>query len=411
MSLRRSMLAAFILLCVPLWSNAAGKPSIGEKLPLSIVDNRPFVDVMVDGKGPFGFILDTGSSDTTVSTALATRLKLPALKSDSGTGAGEQPLEFQTVRVRALSLGPIHMHDLDTPAMNTDQLRRVIGFGRFDGVIGFGVFEHRVVTLDAAAKQAVIENATTFTPPAGALGVPFSLDENGTPLIQASVNDLPVTLQVDTGDRFALTLFSGFWREHGFDQKIGQTVEAMTGYGGGGPIHAIIGRMTQFSIGNIDIPPPITRLSLQKAGSFTRTDRAGSIGMGVLKRFVVSFDYEHRVMWLLKGPDFASPDTYDRSGMWIGLSEHGALEVIDTVANGPAAKAGIRVGDQIARVGTVTGNPKNLFRIRTLLEAPSQTDIEITTKRDGVVELHTIALQDLISPARTVSASAATRSR
>ena len=178
--------------------------------------------------------------------------------------------------------------------MNTDQISRVVGFERFDGVIGVNVFEHRVTTLDAAGGQAVIEDATAFTPPAGALGVPFVLDENGTPLIQASVNDLPATFQVDIGDRFGLTLFGGFWRAHGLDQKIGQTVEAMDGYGGGGPIHAIIWRVMQFSIGNLDIPPPITRLSLQKARAFTRIDRAGSIGMAILKRFVVSFDYVDR---------------------------------------------------------------------------------------------------------------------
>ena len=112
MSPGRSLLGAFIFHCMPLCSTASEKPLHGASMSLSVIDNRLFVDVTIDGKGPFSFILDTGSSDTTVSTALATRLKLPALKSDSGIGAGEQPLAFQTVRVRALSVGGVRMHDL-----------------------------------------------------------------------------------------------------------------------------------------------------------------------------------------------------------------------------------------------------------------------------------------------------------
>ena len=55
------------------------------------------------------------------------------------------------------------------------------------------------------------------------------------------------------------------------------------------------------------------------------------------------------------------PDAYDRSGMWLGLFDRDTFEVIDIVRDGPAAKAGIRVGDHVTRVGTVVADPKNYF--------------------------------------------------
>ena len=76
---------------------------------------------------------------------------------------------------------------------------------------------------------------------------------------------------------------------------------------GGGPIRGIVGRPVTFGLAALALPAPVTRLSLQSAGAFTRTDYAGSIGMGILKRFVVVFDYPHRQMWLTLGREFRAP--------------------------------------------------------------------------------------------------------
>jgi hypothetical protein len=58
----------------------------------------------------------------------------------------------------------------------------------------------------------------------------------------------------------------------------------MTGYGVGGPIQSIVGRPSGFSIGELAVPAPVTRLSLQKSGAFASANYAGSIGMGILKQ-------------------------------------------------------------------------------------------------------------------------------
>ncbi|MFM0598470.1 aspartyl protease family protein [Paraburkholderia dilworthii] len=371
-----------------------------QAFPLSIIDNRPFIAATVDGKGPFSFILDTGSSSSTVSTALAAQLKLVPTGAGTGTGAGEQQLSFRIVHLKDLSVGSFSVGALDIPTMDTSQLNRVIGFQHVDGVLGAEIFHKGVLTLDAARGQLTLQDEDRFRPAADAIPIPFSLDENDMPVVKASVAGIAAKFQIDTGDRFSLTLFGDFWRAHRLDQQMGATIEAMTGYGGGGPIRGRVGRSAGFSIGDLAVPAPVTRLSLQKAGAFTRADRAGSIGMGILKRFAVSFDYGHRVMWLSKSAEFDAPDLYDRSGMWLGLSQPRGLRVMDVTANGPAAKAGIRVGDVIVKVGALPAEAATLFRIRAMLQQPRRLTVPILVSRTGGDQPIRLVLQDLIPPSQ-----------
>src|SRR5262245_57163718 len=49
-------------------------PDAGTRMPMLDLGGRPMVDVMVNGKGPYPFILDTGASITIVSADLLTKL-------------------------------------------------------------------------------------------------------------------------------------------------------------------------------------------------------------------------------------------------------------------------------------------------------------------------------------------------
>ena len=375
----------------------AAAPIAPTMLPMSVIDNRPFVDVRLDGRGPFSFILDTGSSETTVSAALAKSLTLTATHSGDGTGAGEQTVRLQNVHVATLTVGPFSIGPLDAPAIDTAALSRVIGFEHFDGVLGVEIFRRYVVTIDAAQRKVVLEAPAGFRQEAGAVAVPFTLDENEMPIVAASVAGVAGSFQVDTGDRFSLTLFGAFWRAHRLDHAIGRTVTAMTGYGVGGPIMGIVGRPADFVIGGVSVPRPVTRLSLQKGGSFTRADRAGSIGMGILRRFKVSFDYARHVMWLAKGSDFGVPDLYDRSGLWLGLSSENLLNVVAVTPGSPAAEAGIQSGDLVTEASTISARTENLFRVRGFLQTPSQGKITIHALRNARPYEARIATRDQIA--------------
>ena len=70
----------------------------------------------------------------------------------------------------------------------------------------------------------------------------------------------------------------------------------------------------------------------------------------MLKRFVVTFDYENSTMYLKPFEGLHSDiDTFDRSGMWINAVPEG-FKVIDITKGGPAEAAGLAKDDVITAI-------------------------------------------------------------
>jgi predicted aspartyl protease len=387
---------AFLLLALTLV--IPSRSADAESFAISLVDNRAFVEVEVNGQGPFAFLLDTGSSGTTIDDSLRQRLALRPVGAGTGSGAGESRVGYATVHLDSIALGRITLDAMDVPSFDDSLLSRAIGFPHFDGVLGAELFKDHVVSIDAARAQLSVQDAEQFQPGVGAASTKITFNADDMPVVDGAVNGIAARFEVDTGDRSSLTLFGPFWRAHGLDTAVGPTVTAMTGFGAGGPIRGIVGRATSFSIGGVEVPAPVTRLSLQKAGAFTRADYAGSIGMGILKRFVVSFDYPHHRMWLLRSLDFGQADRYDRSGAWLGLGGADYLTVMDLVEGGPAASAGVRVGDHVVALDKMAASASSLFLVREFLRRPDIGAATFHVARDGAPMQFVLRLRDFIAP-------------
>ena len=65
---------------------AAGKTSFS--IPFELVDNRIFIAVRINGKGPYHFLLDSGGFGS-ISMQVARELDLPLGEEARGAGAGQ----------------------------------------------------------------------------------------------------------------------------------------------------------------------------------------------------------------------------------------------------------------------------------------------------------------------------------
>lgn len=395
-SIRSGAAAMPIMLCV---GTAFAQIDTAVSIPFRLVDNRAFVDVMADDRGPFSFIVDTGSSGSTISEQLRDKLRLTITSTGTSDGAGEARVVDQQASLRSLKVGPVELGPLPIDVMSIDPLKRAIGFRRFDGVIGAELFRKYVVTFDFDRSRLQLEQPAAFHPEPGAVAVPITLNGDDMPVVNATISGLDGAFEVDTGDRSALTLFGPFWRAHRLDDTMAPTVTVMTGYGIGGPVRSIVGRMPHLAIGAVVCSAPVTRLSLQKSGAFVTSDYAGSIGIGVLKRFIVSFDYAHKTLYLLPRASIApSADGFDRSGMWLGLDRNRKVVVMDLVPNGPAANAGFNIGDMVVAIDGKPLSADRIFAVREALRNPETVSVTVRGGRAGAPEDHVVVLKDLIAP-------------
>ena len=116
----------------------------------------------------------------------------------------------------------------------------------------------------------------------------------------------------------------------------------------------------------------------------------------MLKRFNVTFDYQKQQIIFEPNANFNKPDTFDRSGMWLNMAGD-AFEVMDVVASGPAAQAGLKVGDTIVEIDGRPASQVSLpaLRVRFKTDAPG-TKVHLTVQSGAEKHEVELILKDLV---------------
>jgi hypothetical protein len=384
----RALVAALLVaLCAPAVA-ASDPPAV---VPFTFSDGHIFVDAAVDGHGPYRFAIDTGAGDTLAADVAAT-LRLRTGRPFTIGGTGEGTIEARSARLASLRVGSAEIDDSAATVFGFDELRNVEGIANFDGLIGHELFERYVVRIDYAAQTVTLSDPATYVPGPGIV-VPFTL-AGTTPVVEGSVDGIPGRFTIDTGDRGALSLTRPFVAAHHLEKRYSPAVEAIAGWGIGGPLRAVLTRVGELRFGTIAIERPVTRLTEARHGFFTSTELAGNIGNGVLERFTVTFDYRRREMSF--EPRRAAPDyVADRSGMWV-IRTNAGVAVVDVASGTPAAQAGVSAGDVIVRVDGDPASDLSLADLRARFRGDPGTVVVLRIKRTGTERDATVVLRDLL---------------
>lgn len=113
--------------------------------------HRVTAPVMLNGKGPFEFVVDTGANRTVVSTELATQLELPAAGTAEVHGiAGTEASAMATLA--RLAVGRVETLRLKTPLLTRSRLGA-------DGLLGVDVLRNRRLAIDFRRNTITIYRA------------------------------------------------------------------------------------------------------------------------------------------------------------------------------------------------------------------------------------------------------------
>jgi predicted aspartyl protease len=276
-------------------------------VPFTMFDNRMFVDAMIDGKGPFAMIVDTGSSSVVITPGIARQLEVVTHAAGMASGAGSGSTALSTTRLQRLSIGALPFDNLRAEVIDLSPIQRAIGFPRLDGIIGYDILRRLRVGVDMDAMQLTL-SYPLFDVPKNAVEVSFTVDGNGIPQVPAAVDGVRGLFVIDTGDRSSLTLFRHFAQAHDF-YSMASVRNAITGIGVGGPIYSDVLRATVALFGST-IPDVVTRAPLDKGGVFALGAQDASIGTGLLKRFNIVYDYPDKMLFTWPSRFFAEPDVF-----------------------------------------------------------------------------------------------------
>jgi predicted aspartyl protease len=198
-------------------------------IPLRPLGTQPAVEVTVNGRGPYLFLVDTGASGVArIDSSLVDALKLPVVSQETASGAtqgGEVPI--RRVAVARLGVG-------DRVYRNLQPLSRSYNTpGEYlpdiGGILALNLFAGELLTIDFPGRQLRI--AKGELPPADGRTILNYEERGGVIHVPISVGGLKLSALVDSGTDRSLDLPASVIRKlrlGNFPHPIGQT-EGVTG--------------------------------------------------------------------------------------------------------------------------------------------------------------------------------------
>lgn len=361
-------------------------------VPIEVWSQHLFAEVRVNGRGPFRFFLDTGAGASCLDDRVARELGLARVGTVEARGVtGTADVSF--VLADSLAIGPVTLRAQNLVALPLSDLPGGRD-RRFDGILGYSFFSRFVVRIDYEDSTISLWDPGAFSPPAGAVPVPISLEGN-VPSAEGVVNGrFSGSFRVDTGSNATLDLHGPFVAEHGFLDAAARVAHRPFA-GIGGIDVGTVTRLESFSIGPYAVREPIAGLSRGGEGAFASRLTAGNVGSGFLRRFTVTFDYAGRRMFLEPNARLGERDVFDRSGLSL-LSSAGVRKVVHVEEGSPAWRAGIRAGDVVLAVNGRGSSDWGDDEIARALRAEPGTWVSVRLRKDGGIRSVRFRLQEIL---------------
>lgn len=322
-------------------------------IPFELSSNHIFVRAQVNGSDAMNFIVDTGVSLTLIHEEKARAVGLVSTgttKMASPSGVLET-LIYQglSISIPGVSFSNVLAVSYDLSSLPPHEGRHV------DGILSFALFGPLIVEIDYEAKYLHLYQAEGFEYPALSKPVPIVIRQNN-PFVMASVRtgkDAIVSgeFMIDTGANIAVGFSAPFIEANALLTHI-RTVPSLPGSAVGGRVSSRLGRIGQFSLGDIQLNSVTAIFSEGSFGAGADQVPAGIIGGEVLRRFRVFLDYARARMNLEPTKAFNDQYEQDMSGMRV-IADGPALNIfkVDAVLDGSAAqRAGIEEGDLIEAI-------------------------------------------------------------
>ncbi len=309
-------------------------------VPADLRNHFLFVNVMVNGQGPFRVFVDTGCSFTLFSPELAVAVKAQPVPDDDDTTTAfnslGDPLAVPRALFDSIELGGVRFEGVIAGILPMTRLTQIDG-QRIDGALGFSLFSEVFLGLDYPGHRLLLGPGWPENLPP--LRAEMAVHEHAeVPFIAAGLQDKSFEVEIDSGSNGSLHLptelaSSLSWKA---EPRPGPLIEAIDE-----ETRDYLGRLNgRLTLGSLVLPEPVA--SVRGAEP--------SIGYDVLGRFCIVFDQRaDKVRFYSQQAGLiASPS--ERS---VGLStilDPAGWRVARVIPGSPAEEARLAAGDLITRI-------------------------------------------------------------
>jgi len=265
-------------------------------LPMTLSDGRlPTIDVMLNGKGPFRFVVDSGAGFVVVSEDLARRLKMRRI-AGGGTSRGVSGTgRFAIVYgiIDRLGLGDLAMENVPTYIRKVHDVAERV---KVDGYIGLSVLTHFRLSVDYERKMIELRPAAEPGAPveAGDIDVPYRMTNGGMLSVRVDIGaPVPLNFIVDTGASSTVVSTRAFDRYNLATKQHKGVAVRVVGAGGvteNVPVVVLDQLQIQGGVRRQEFVRAIV-LDLDPVNETAGFEQAGIVGSDLLRFYRIEFDF------------------------------------------------------------------------------------------------------------------------
>jgi hypothetical protein len=261
-----------------------------QTVPLLDDGTRVACAVQINGKA-YAFLIDSGSGDVLLDSRVAQAGGIDeegALEVRGAVRAGG----LHVATLKKLSIGTA---SLDNLVVSTMDLGEAAGHMRVDGILGYPFFASSMVQIDFA------HHVMRFGPP-GSIApagdrIPIDTDREVPEAVFQLDGKVDAPFLVDTGNSGGLLLYAPFIDAHpGVAAAAGATASSYIGIGGSDRSYTT--SVPSLRLGSTTLANQSADVIVAKSGAFADRIDAGNVGLGLLRKFVVTFDFAGHAMYL-----------------------------------------------------------------------------------------------------------------
>jgi hypothetical protein len=411
-------------------------------IPFKLLSNLIIFPMEVNGES-LNFILDSGVTSTIIfNLSPQDSLELKNVKKIKLKGLGsEAAVNAFLSTENEFKMGDIYSEDQKMYVIFDDgfDLSSKLGI-TIHGIIGYELLKDFVVQINYNTKRLSFYKTTNYEVDNCKKCETFPLEfYNFKPYINAEVvlnetnpNPIPVKLLIDSGGSDAMWLF-----ENTHPEILPPTnyFEDFLGEGLSGVIYGKRTIIESLNLGKFQLSKPT--VSYPDSFSITHAlkfkDRNGSLGATILKRFIVTFNYNKRIIMLKRSAGFNNEFRYNMSGIELVYNgkilvqemenNSGAIQLssesnsntrvvvdnnykytfkptyrIQSVHKGsPAYEVGIEPGDILIKIN---GRYTYDFKLEEIVQKfyeKENTKINVVVERDGQDYQYSFKLRNLLN--------------
>lgn len=368
------------------------------EVPFRIGETAIIVDATVNGR-KLALMFDSGFSGA-VNVGDEINLGKATGKIILRDFVGE--MEASTTEIKSLKVGdkvikPVGMEAVMTPGGDYS-----FAYGQHcDGLLGLQTLKDEIVEINFEKNKFIFHpstyDITKLTPDNKRTFLARLLPTGHSALemtVTASTGD-KMQLALDTGNSFYATTYREtlervrVWPSSKNPQFTKQSGVAS------GAVDSWDVRLKDFKIFGVPVPSGVWDV-IERPSSSAQMD--GTVGFGFLKNFNITIDYARRRVWLENFNGKVSDDEPGDVGISAVWSPERKRAIIVRVSpESPAAKAGVKKGDQLLSVDGVEVVNYGFKRMRRIFEGPVGAKVKFDTSRDGEVMRYELTRASLVN--------------